>query len=188
MDLQQKLAQIQRELKAPKNCFNSFGGYKYRSAENILEAVKPLLGDAVLTITDEVVEIAGSAYVKATASIFLGKEHMSVNGMAREAASKKGMDTSQITGSTSSYARKYALGGLFLIDDTEDADAANNSEDYTQPAPPPTLSREQQANISALADEKGKAVGDICKAYNVANISAIQATAYEKIIARLEAI
>lgn len=120
-----KVAKIQQELKAPKNQFNKFGGYKYRSCEDILEAVKPLLGDIVLMINDEIVEVGGRVYVKATAILSDGVNSITNTAYAREAESKKGMDESQITGATSSYARKYALNGLLCIDDTKDADATN---------------------------------------------------------------
>lgn len=119
------LLEIQVELKAPKSQYNKFGGYKYRSTEDILQAVKPLLkkyGDS-LDLSDEPVLIGDWHYIKATAA-FKDKEGNTtvVTGYAREAANKKGMDDSQITGTASSYARKYALNGLFLIDDTKDAD------------------------------------------------------------------
>lgn len=120
------LTDIQNELKAPKKRTNSFGGYKYRSCEDILEAVKPLLSkyDVSLTISDTIEEIGGRVYVKATATLFNFKDikGYSVTAYAREAELKKGMDDSQITGTASSYARKYALNGLFLIDDSKDAD------------------------------------------------------------------
>ena len=119
-----ELMQIQAELKAPKGRYNSFGKYKYRSCEDILEAVKPLLAKCgcTMTITDEIVEVGGRIYVKATASIKTDADEVSVTAFAREPDAKKGMDESQITGTASSYARKYALNGLFLIDDTKDAD------------------------------------------------------------------
>lgn len=124
-----KLNEIQKALKAPKNQYNSFGKYKYRNCEDILEAVKPLLGDSTLYISDEIVEIGGRVYVKATATFNDGKEVIKVSAFARESEIKKGMDDSQITGATSSYARKYALNGLFLIDDTKDADTMDNSKE-----------------------------------------------------------
>lgn len=129
------LKRIQRELKAPKNQFNSFGKYKYRSCEDILEAVKPLLGDSFLTLSDEMIEVGGRVYVKATATLTSGSESVSVTANAREAEDKKGMDDSQITGTSSSYSRKYALNGLFLIDDTKDADATNK-HGKTEATPP----------------------------------------------------
>jgi len=120
------LAKIQSELKAPKGQTNNFGKYKYRSCEDIVEAVKPLLKGATLTLSDEMIEVGGRVYVKATASLTdTGLSMVSVTACAREAETKKGMDDAQITGAASSYARKYALNGLFAIDDTKDADATN---------------------------------------------------------------
>jgi len=119
------LNKIQQELKAPKAQYNSFGKYNYRNCEDILEAVKPLLGEAILLLTDEVVNIGNHNYVKATARLVHKEESAFTTAYAREAVEQKGMNDSQITGSTSSYARKYALNGLFLIDDTKDADTTN---------------------------------------------------------------
>lgn len=119
------LSKIQKEMKAPKSQYNAFGKYKYRSCEDILEAVKPFLNGAVLYISDEMVLIGERYYIKATATLRNGDEAVSVTAYAREEAEKKGMDSSQITGAASSYARKYALNGLFLIDDTKDSDATN---------------------------------------------------------------
>lgn len=137
MTLIDKLAAIQTKLHAPKSQKNTFGGYNYRSCEDILEAVKPLLAGLVLTITDEVTEVGGRIYVKATARLTDGKDAMTATAFAREAESRKGMDESQITGSTSSYARKYALNGLFLIDDNKDADSQDNSEQGQKAKPQP---------------------------------------------------
>ena len=137
MTLIDKLAAIQTKLHAPKNQKNTFGGYNYRSCEDILEAVKPLLAGLVLTIADEVTEVGGRIYVKATARLTDGKDAMTATAFAREAESRKGMDESQITGSTSSYARKYALNGLFLIDDNKDADSQDNSEQGQKAKPQP---------------------------------------------------
>lgn len=126
MSVYEKLSKVQSELKAPKGQYNSFGKYKYRSCEDILEAVKPLNAKhgVVLTVGDEVVEISNRFYVKATA-VFVdieSGEKIINTALAREDDSKKGMDGSQITGTASSYARKYCLNGLFCIDDTQDAD------------------------------------------------------------------
>ncbi len=123
-----KLNLIQSELKAPKNQRNTFGNYNYRSAEDILEAVKPLLAkhECTMTISDTIVEVGGRVYVKATATLIDGDNRTEVCAFAREEETKKGMDAAQITGSASSYARKYALNGLFLIDDTKDPDATND--------------------------------------------------------------
>ena len=130
MNIYEKLSKVQTELKAPKNQFNGFGKYKYRSCEDILEAVKPLLAKNKLTmlISDEIEHIGERFYVKATIELFDVEtgETITTSKFAREEENKKGMDASQLTGSTSSYATKYALNGLFLIDDTKDADATNN--------------------------------------------------------------
>lgn len=119
-----ELIEIQSRLNAPKNLYNSFGKYKYRSAEGILEAVKPLLKElgCQLTISDEVVFLGNRFYIKATATLTNGNEKETTSAYAREDEQKKGMDGSQITGTASSYARKYALNGLFCIDDSKDAD------------------------------------------------------------------
>ena len=124
LTLRQKLLKVQLELKAPKSNFNKFGGFYYRSLEDILEAVKPLLDKhgLTLTISDEPIMIGDRFYIKATARLSDGKENLEVTAYAREAAGKKGMDEAQVTGASSSYARKYCLNGLFLIDDTKDPD------------------------------------------------------------------
>ena len=130
-----ELISIQSELKAPKSQYNKFGGYKYRKAEDILEAVKPLLAKqkCTLIITDDVVLIGNRIYVKATATIKNEKgECETTTGWAREEETKKGMDGSQITGASSSYARKYALNGLFAIDDNADSDTTNDGQHQTQ--------------------------------------------------------
>lgn len=117
---------VQRELKAPKGQTNSFGGYKYRSCEDIVEAVKPLLNEQglILTMSDDIVQVGDRIYVKATCRVIdvATGDSVETSALAREAAQKKGMDDSQVTGTSSSYARKYALNGLFAIDDTKDAD------------------------------------------------------------------
>lgn len=124
------LHEIQRKLKAPKDQNNDFGGYKYRSCEDILQAVKPLLPDGTaLFLSDDIVQMGDRFYVKATASLQRQDNKIEVSAFAREALSKKGMDEAQITGACSSYARKYALNGLFAIDDTKDADATNRHEE-----------------------------------------------------------
>jgi hypothetical protein len=122
-----KLSEIQAQLKVPKNNRNTFGNYNYRSAEDIIEAVKKIINPNGLSliISDELVEVGGRVYIKATASI---GEH-SATGFAREEETKKGMDAAQITGSASSYARKYALNGLLAIDDTKDADSMPPQEE-----------------------------------------------------------
>lgn len=127
-----RLLEIQQKLKAPKGQFNSFGNYKYRSCEDIVEAVKPLLAEQklVLNLSDDIHEVGGRIYVQAVATLFdeSGKQIAYSVGFAREEESKKGMDSSQITGSCSSYARKYALNWLFAIDDWVDSDSTNKGE------------------------------------------------------------
>lgn len=127
MNIYEKLMKVQASLKAPKGQFNSFGNYRYRSCEDIVEAVKPLLSEvgAVLTLSDSLELIGDRFYVKATATLLDGEGIVQTYAYAREDEIKKGMDGSQITGAASSYARKYALNGLFAIDDTKDADATN---------------------------------------------------------------
>jgi len=155
------LTRIQLLLKAPKNQYNKFGNYNYRSCEDILEAIKPLLEGATLTITDDIVVIGQRYYVKATATFTLGDKIISVTAFAREEETKKGMDASQITGSASSYARKYALNGLFLIDDTKDADTRDNSgngntgqdKDKKQPGVQ-TITEGQIASIKQIRTDK----------------------------------
>ena len=128
-----ELISIQSELKAPKTQYNKFGGYKYRKAEDILEAVKPLLAKqkCTLIITDDIVMVGSRIYVKATATIKNEKgEYETSTGWAREEETKKGMDGSQITGASSSYARKYALNGLLAIDDNADSDTTNDGQHH----------------------------------------------------------
>lgn len=126
----EKLIKIQSELKAPKGQYNNFGKYNYRNCEDILEALKPLLKEVglFLTITDEVILIGDRYYIKATATVSDGTNKIETSALARESDTKKGMDDSQITGAASSYARKYALNGLFCIDDTKDADTTNKGD------------------------------------------------------------
>lgn len=131
MNIQEKLIEIQKELKAPKSQYNNFGKYAYRSAEDILEAVKPIChkNNCTITLSDEVKELNnGWVYITAIATLSDAESSVSVQAHARESETRKGMDASQITGSSSSYARKYALNGLFAIDDTKDSDATNKGD------------------------------------------------------------
>ena len=132
--LQECLNYIQVNLKAPKNMVNNFGNYKYRNLEGILEGLKPHLEETscIVTITDTMELIGDRYYIKATTTISKGGESISCDGWARESEDKKGKDTSQITGSTSSYARKYAMNGLFAIDDVRDADSMDNRNTVTE--------------------------------------------------------
>lgn len=151
----ESLKKIQEELKAPKNQYNKFGNYAYRSAEDILEAVKPLLAkhNSMLTISDEIVEVGGRVYVKAICTFTDDKgNNLTTSAYAREPENKKGADESQITGAASSYARKYALNGLFLIDDTKDADtnAYQSANNPPPPKQPKMITNEQGCQIEDL--------------------------------------
>lgn len=129
MKILKELNRIQKELKAPKNLKNSFAHFNYRSAEGILEAYKKIAGETTLRIIDKMELVGDRVYVKATAILELGEESTKTTAYAREPLEKKGMDEAQVTGATSSYARKYALNGLFCIDDTKDADSEKPPED-----------------------------------------------------------
>lgn len=187
-----ELIRIQSELKAPKGQYNSFGKYNYRSAEDILEAVKPLLkeNDCILTLADDVVEIGGRIYVKAVASLRHDDEIIQTCAFARESETKKGMDDSQITGTASSYARKYALNGLFLIDDTKDADT-DEYKKQNQSRPPKDLPQEEAEKLEETINKDeakmliqySKAVGwqgddatigkELCKHFGVEKLTEI---------------
>ena len=151
-ELTEKLLKAQEELKAPKGQYNSFGKYKYRSAEDILEAVKPInvRNGILLTITDEPILIGEWHYIKASATVTDGVDNLTVTAYARESETKKGQDLSQITGTASSYARKYALNGLYLIDDTKDADT---DEYRNQGNKAPASKSATQAEIGNLKKE-----------------------------------
>ena len=157
-----KLRAIQSELEAPKNLRNSFGNYNYRSAEGILEALKPHLKkhDLVLTISDELVNIGERYYVKATVSLTDGEKTITTTALAREEETKKGMDGSQITGASSSYARKYALNGMFAIDDTKDSDATNEHDE--KPAKKQEKPKQETKKASASDNEDCPICGKHC--------------------------
>lgn len=142
----EKLVKVQQELKAPKSNYNKFGNFRYRSAEDILEAVKPLNAKygLVLTLADTPILIGERYYIQATARITDGEESHEVTAYARESETKKGMDDSQITGTASSYARKYALNGLYLIDDTKDAD----TDEYTEQTQTSAEEQRKQQELS----------------------------------------
>tara|TARA_R110001599_G_scaffold282443_1_gene484374 strand:+ start:41 stop:748 length:708 start_codon:yes stop_codon:yes gene_type:complete len=169
MSIQKKLADIQQNLKAPKGQRNNFGKYNFRSCEDILKAVKPLLGDLSLTLSDELVfsgmledEIVAAGvtvktqrvYIKATATLSNGADMITATAYAREASVKKGMDSSQLTGSTSSYARKYCLSGLFSIDSEDDSDVTNKyDEDKTVVIDMTSMPNELDMSLEGLASQ-----------------------------------
>jgi hypothetical protein len=163
-----ELIAIQSELKAPKNQFNSFGKYKYRSCEDILEALKPLLKqyECTLTIHDEVKEVGGLVFIEATASIQKGDEGRTVTAQAGIDITRKGMDAAQCFGASSSYARKYALNGLFLIDDTKDPDGTNDHGATKQDLNPKHI--KWKGAIESLANGTVK-IEQIKKVYNLTN-------------------
>jgi hypothetical protein len=178
-----KLIEIQAELKAPKNQRNNFGKYNYRSCEDILEAVKPLLlkHELTLVITDEIKEVGGLVFVEAIAEISNGnaKDVIAVKAQAGINPDRKGMDIAQSFGSSSSYARKYALNGLFLIDDTKDADATNDhgkaSKPVSQAMTPlkqPISGTKQKPELKPKTEEWKKAIEYLA---NDGLISAIEA-------------
>lgn len=194
MKLHEKLLAIQTKLKAPKGQYNKFGNFNYRSAEDILEAVKPLNAEqgVLLTITDEIKEVGGRIYVVATATVSDGTDTLQVSAFAREPENKKGMDESQITGATSSYARKYALNGLYAIDDNKDADTDEHKQ---QQENAPKKQQKQQAqkqqqqqqqgfteqelhelvekyvrNIEALGVDRAKLIEFVCNKHSVGNL------------------
>jgi len=184
--LVQTLSYIQTNLKAHKNLYNSFGGYAYRSCEGILEAVKPYLKDSdlALIISDEIVYIGDRFYVKATATIKDSEGgEISATAYAREPEQKKGMDSAQLTGATSSYARKYALNGLFCIDDNKDADSMDNSVEVEQTN---FLNDNQVKLITNKAKEVGVDIDVICNAMKVESLNEIKEVKYNAIIKRLE--
>lgn len=179
----EELRFIQSKLKAPKGQLNKFGGYRYRSCEDILTAVKPLLSeyDCVLTLCDDVMAVGNRVYIKATATLTNATgASISTTAYAREEEMKKGMDASQITGTASSYARKYALNGLFCIDDTKDADALNISPDYTSRMPQALKDLEKATTADDVANVWRK-YGDLQKDIQFKNAVTEKGTALKKV-------
>ena len=175
MNIYAKLAAIQQELKAPKDKKNTYGGYNYRSAEGILEALKPVLvrHEATVVLSDELVQVGDRYYVKATAALWSTTDHdvITATAFAREAEVKKGMDDSQITGTASSYARKYALNALLLIDDTKDAD----TDEYHKETHPEKITADQKKVILALADQAQVDLGKVLGGEDLGKMSALRA-------------
>ena len=203
LSLHEKLMHIQHELKAPKNLRNNFGGYNYRSAESILEALKPLLVKygATVTIRDDIVEIGGRIYVKAIAEIWdtTSDNYMIVSAYAREAETKKEMDDAQVTGATSSYARKYALNGLFLLDDTEDVDTeAYQAQTEKAQAKKTTTKKKEEPKtqeVPPLTEEEllflnqrytGENLNKLLDYFHIEDISQIQPDAGRALIKKIQ--
>ena len=199
MGIHEKMMHIQTTLKAPKNLYNSFGNYKYRNAEGILEAVKPLLAENKMSlyITDDVQALGDRVYVKATVKVWDTEtgEWVETSALAREALNKKGMDDSQITGTASSYARKYALNGIFLLDDTKDADTDENQKERKARADKQAddnnadairamkISKIKQDTLLSLCDEMAFDINKILASYHHKSISEITEGEYQYIVA-----
>lgn len=184
-NLYNRLLAIQMELKAPKNQFNGFGKYSYRSCEDILEAVKPLCEKQglVLMLSDSLEYISGRFYIKAMAILTdaeTGKQ-ISASAFAREDETKKGMDGSQITGSASSYARKYALNGLFCIDDTKDADTRDNRSEVQ------LASQKQKNELEVMCQRTGSELAKVLSWVGCSDLAALTVPAWNKAIAGLRA-
>ncbi len=169
--LQLRLLNVQSKLKAPKIRYNEFGDFYSRSCEDILEAAKPLLDEnnLLMTISDSIELIGDRYYIKSTATVRSGDESISTCAYAREDVSKKKMDLSQLTGSCSSYARKYALNAMFLIDDTKDADTMDNSSKGSSKAPSEPITDNQKKIIYAIGMKMGVSKEDIIKTQNMLN-------------------
>lgn len=193
MNIHEKLLHVQQKLKAPKNQYNKFGDFHYRSCEDIQEALKPLLAEvkAVLLTGDEVVQIGSRFYIKATA-VFRdteSPEQIINTAYAREGEEKPKMDVAQVTGSSSSYARKYALNGLFCIDDTKDPDTRNNGPEPTQPkgnkqqgsrTQPKKLSKAELDRLKSEAARTGTELSKVCERYLVNTIEELTQEQYMK--------
>ena len=194
------LIEIQRELKAPKGKYNSFGKYNYRSCEDILEAVKPLCHKhgCVLILSDMPIQVGDRYYIMATATLKTPDGEISVTASAREANDKKGMDESQITGTASSYARKYALNGLFNIDDTKDADTdeyqrQTKKKDKPKGSPPKAAARSTSLTkddligfVTDMCDTKRFRVSELCERTGVDKLEDMTADQLSKWVDWLE--
>ena len=205
MNIYEKLLKVQTELKAPKNKRNTFGKYNYRSCEDILEAVKPILKEvkATVFIQDMITEVAGRVYIEAQAYFYDAEKPteppMCVTAYAREPLDKKGMDEPQITGTASSYARKYALNGLFLIDDVKDPDSdeyrteneakakkASNKKETDASVMDQFVSEGQIATLNMLISKAEVTPEKFCGIYNIAVISEFPVAKYDDAVKKLE--
>lgn len=191
MNKYEKLLQVQSKIKVSKENFNAFGKYKYRSCEDILEAAKPLLKEvnAIVTLADEVVHIGDRFYVQATAT-FIDIEKgdaIDVKALAREDETKKGMDLAQVTGSVSSYARKYALNGLFLIDDTKDSDNNNKEDKEANDLLSGPIDKIKADSIRILAVKKGLKEKFICDSYCTDSFEKLNFADWKDAVTKLEA-
>ena len=185
MKIEAKLMNIQQKLKAPKGQYNDYGKYYYRSCEDILEAVKPHLEEekVILLVTDNILEVSGRFYVEATAKLvdIESGETICNTAYAREEETKKGMDASQITGSCSSYARKYAMNGLFLIDDNRDADTRDNTEKKADPKPEDKISEGEVSSLIKKCEKEKISVAKVCELYKVKSLTNLTPKQYSNI-------
>ena len=185
MSVYQKLMLVQSELNAPKNLYNSFGKYSYRSAESIMESVKPLLlkHKAALIVNDDIVFVEGRHYIKATARFIDVEtgETVESSALAREEENKKGMDASQLTGATSSYARKYALGGLLCLDDNKDADATNTHGKEASTKAQTQSKQNTPTRSKVLSEDQIKALYEVSEkaGYSAARLVALVKAKYK---------
>lgn len=188
MEFNEKLREVQTRIKAPKNLYNTFGNYRYRNAEGILEAVKPYLREynLCLTLGDEIMQVGERYYIKTTATLYdgAGSGSVSVSAYAREAAVKKGMDDSQITGTASSYARKYALNGLFLLDDTKDADTDENRIERENRSM--TISKTEAKALYSVLQKHDIDVNDFMSERNIHKLSELSPEEYAQVIKDLK--
>lgn len=188
MEFKERIKEVQTQIKAPKNLYNTFGKYKYRNAEGILEAVKPYLDkyNLCLVLSDEIVQVGERYYIKSTATLCdaVGKETISVSAYAREAAAKKGMDDSQITGTASSYARKYALNGLFLLDDTKDADTDENRIERENRSM--TISKTEAKALYSVLQKNDIDVNDFLAERNIHKLSELAPEEYAQVVKDLK--
>jgi len=173
-----KLTQVQIELKAPKGQRNNFGNYNYRNAEDILEALKPLLNDKGLSLVmeDEVTQVGDRYYVKSKVTLYdnASGQHITNQAYAREEENKKGMDGSQITGASSSYARKYALNGMFAIDDTKDSDSTNTHGKEETKANQPLVQKPKEVKVEPKEEPKGELTDEAVELIIVNNLASIK--------------
>lgn len=200
MNIYEKLSIVQSQIKVNKSNYNSFGKYNYRSAEDILEAAKPICkaNGCVLTLSDDVIALEGRFYIKATATLADTEslETIEVTAFAREEESKKGMDASQVSGSCSSYARKYAMNGLFNLDDAKDADTdaytfVQKKGTKAEPKKLAGITEEEAKNLYALikqvdaSDPVEERVRKICASYSVNSLNELTKDQYTKLVGQL---
>lgn len=185
----EKLSKIQQEMKAPKNLWNKFGNYSYRNAEGILEALKPFEEKykVAVVLHDDVFNVGDRYYIKAEATLYdtETEESITTSALARESESKKGMDDSQITGTASSYARKYALNGLFLLDDTKDADTDEYQKQTQQKEEIHKIKAAHVKTLENCIPKHGQTIEKVCSFYNVKSLADMTIEQFDDIMKRM---